>query len=47
MVIGKGPLTGLSCEVVKYNNKEMLLVRVDLLQRNVLVTLPVEHLMTV
>jgi transcription antitermination factor NusG len=45
MIISKGPLTGLSCELVRYNNKEMLLVRVNLLQRNVLATLAVEHLM--
>jgi transcriptional antiterminator RfaH len=44
MVIGKGALTGLSCEVVQYNNKEVLLVRVELLQRNVVVSLPTEHL---
>jgi transcriptional antiterminator RfaH len=45
LVINKGALTGLSCEVVQYNNKQKLLVRVDLLQRMVLLTLPEEHLM--
>jgi transcriptional antiterminator RfaH len=45
LLISKGPLTGLSCEMVEYNNKEMLLVRVNLLQRNVLVKMNVEHLM--
>lgn len=47
LVIGKGPLTGLSCEVVEVNKRELLLVRVNLLQRNVLLTLPRESLMTV
>jgi transcriptional antiterminator RfaH len=46
LVIREGALTGLSCEVVKIDNKRKLLVRVDLLRRNVLVTLPVEQLMT-
>lgn len=47
LVIKKGPLTGLACEVVKFNSKEKLLVRVDLLQRNILVTLPQENLMAI
>lgn len=44
LVINKGALTGLSCEVVDHNGKSRLLVRVDLLQRNLLLTLPEEHL---
>jgi transcriptional antiterminator RfaH len=44
LVIGKGPLTGLSCEVVQYKDKEKLLVRVDLLQRNLILDLPKEFL---
>lgn len=47
LVINKGPLTGLSCEVVRYNNKQKLLLRIDLLQRNILITLPTEYLMSV
>lgn len=47
LVISKGALTGLSCEVVRYNDKEKLLVRVDLLQRNILVTLPEENLIAI
>jgi transcription antitermination factor NusG len=47
LVINKGPLTGLACEVVKFNSKEKLLVRVDLLQRNILVTLAQENLMAI
>ena len=44
LVICQGALTGLSCEVVEVGIKQMLLVRVDLLQRNILLTLPAEHL---
>ncbi|MEO5562061.1 MAG: UpxY family transcription antiterminator, partial [Chitinophagaceae bacterium] len=47
VVIRQGILTGLSCEFVRYNNKEKFLVRVNLLQRNILVTIPSGHLMPV
>jgi transcriptional antiterminator RfaH len=47
LVIREGSLTGLSCELVQYNNKQKLLVRVEILKRNVLVTLPSEYLMTI
>lgn len=47
LVITQGALTGLSCEVVEYENKQKLLVRVDLLQRNVLLTMPEEFLTTI
>jgi len=45
LVINQGPLTGLSCEVIEKSGKHRLLVRVDLLQRNILVKLPEEYLM--
>ena len=44
LVISKGALTGLTCEVVHFENKQKLLVRVDLLRRNLLLTLPEEYL---
>jgi transcriptional antiterminator RfaH len=44
LVISQGSLTGLSCEIVQSDNKEKLLVRVDLLQRNILLSVPKEHL---
>jgi transcriptional antiterminator RfaH len=44
LVITEGALTGLSCEVVEYESSQKLLVRVDLLQRNVLLTMPEECL---
>lgn len=47
LVINDGALTGLSCEVVNAGNKEMLLVRVDLLKRNILLSVPAEHLMEI
>ena len=45
LVINHGALTGLSCELVQYKSKQTLLVRVQLLQRSVLLTLPEETLM--
>ena len=47
LVISQGSLTGLECEVVQINTKHKLLVRVELLQRTLLMTLPAESLMTV
>jgi len=47
LVISKGALTGLSCEVVQIDRQQKLLVRVDLLQRNILLTLPAEQLMAI
>lgn len=44
LVISQGALTGLSCEIIQFNGKKKVLVRVDLLQRNILLTLPTGHL---
>jgi transcriptional antiterminator RfaH len=44
LVISEGPLTGLSCEVVRLNGRNKILVRVQLLQRSLLMTLPSEKL---
>jgi len=46
LVISQGALTGLSCEVVNYDKKEKILVRVDLLRRNILLSLPEDHLLS-
>jgi transcription antitermination factor NusG len=43
LTISQGPLTGLSCEMIQLNGKEKLLVRVSLLQRTLLATLPSEY----
>ncbi|MGO4294281.1 transcription termination/antitermination protein NusG [Chitinophaga sp. RAB17] len=45
VVIREGALTGLNCEMVEVNEKKKLLVRVSLLQRNILISLPAEQLM--
>lgn len=45
LVINKGILTGLSCEVVRVDSRKKLLVRVALLQRNLLLSLSEEYLM--
>jgi len=42
MVIRNGPLTGLDCEVVRCDNKSKLLVRVELLQRGLLLSIAEE-----
>lgn len=44
VTITEGPLAGLKCEVIQYNKKEMMLVRIELLQRNLLLELPINHL---
>lgn len=46
LVIRDGALTGLACEVVRVNNEHKLLVRVDLLKRNILINLTKDQLMT-
>ena len=45
LLIREGPFTGFSCEVVQYRGKEKILVRIDLLQRSILLNLPQEYLM--
>jgi transcription antitermination factor NusG len=42
--IKEGPFTGYSCEVVEYCGKKKIIVRVELLQRSVLVNLSVDSL---
>lgn len=46
VVISQGALTGLTCEVVRYNNNRKLLIRVELLKRNLLLTMPEEYLLS-
>ncbi|NCD71678.1 transcription termination/antitermination protein NusG [Mucilaginibacter agri] len=38
--IDSGPLKGFPCEVIQYKGKYQMLVRVELLQRNIIVDLP-------
>ncbi len=47
LVIKNGAFTGLSCEVVQCDSKQKVLVRVDLLKRNIILTVPEEYLMPV
>ena len=44
IVIKNGPLKGLDCEIVKHNDKRKYLVSFDLLNRNLLMSLPIEQL---
>ena len=45
LLIREGPFTGFACEVVQHKGKEKILVRIDLLQRSILLNLPQEYLM--
>jgi|AraplaMF_Col_mMF_1032025.scaffolds.fasta_scaffold09412_5 transcription elongation factor/antiterminator RfaH len=45
LCITEGPLAGLECEMVKYCGKDKILVRVSLLNRFVLVDVPVDYLL--
>src|SRR5258708_16411451 len=47
LVISQGALTGLSCEVIRFDNKQKLLVRLELLQRNILLSLPAESMIAI
>lgn len=47
LVINQGPLTGLSCELVEFSGTQKALVRVDLLKRNILLTLSPANLITI
>jgi transcriptional antiterminator RfaH len=44
MTISEGPFSGMSCEVVQYKNEEKILVRLSLLQRNLLMQVPASQL---
>ena len=43
LVICEGPFTGLNCEMISYNGKQKVLLRVDLISRNVIADLPVHY----
>jgi transcriptional antiterminator RfaH len=47
LVICEGPLTGLTCELIQVDKKNKLLVRMDMLGRNVLVSVPEENLLKI
>jgi len=47
LVIAQGALTGLNCEVVQIDSVKKLLVRVDLLQRNLLLSIAPDQLIAV
>jgi transcription antitermination factor NusG len=40
LIIGHGPLHGLSCEVIQHKGKDRILVRVSILQRSLLADIP-------
>lgn len=45
LLIKDGPFTGFCCEVIQHKGRQKLLVRIELLQRSVLIDMPVDHLM--
>lgn len=47
LAINQGPLSGLMCEVVRHEAREKILVRVNLLNRNVLANMPAAALLAV
>ena len=46
LVFQHGPFTGMSCEVVRYSGKSKILVRANLLKRNILISVEPEYLMS-
>ncbi|PSL44169.1 transcription antitermination factor NusG [Chitinophaga niastensis] len=47
VVIKDGPMTGMTGEIMKVDGEEKVLVRVTLLQRNILITLPSEDIIKI
>jgi transcription antitermination factor NusG len=47
LFISQGPLTGISCEIVRFNDKDKILVRIHFLQRNLLISLPASYLLSI
>jgi transcription antitermination factor NusG len=45
MIISQGPLIGLNCELVGIGNEEKILVRIELLRRNILISVDRRKLM--
>jgi transcription antitermination factor NusG len=45
MLIVEGPLAGLGCEVVSYEGRKKLLVRVNILRRNLIIGMQPDYLM--
>lgn len=45
LIIRGGPLKGMDCEIVKIQNRSKILVRVELLKRSILTTLPEDCLL--
>ena len=47
LTISEGPLTGLTCEMVQYKRKKRILVRINLLERNILLEMPIEQVVMI
>lgn len=40
-----GPFAGFNCEIIRHNGKRKALVRIDIIQRNLVVDMPLENLL--
>jgi transcription antitermination factor NusG len=47
LFISEGPFTGFCCEMIEHKGKQKMLVRIELLQRSILLDMPVEYLLPV
>jgi len=47
LYIREGPFVGFCCEVIQHKGKQKILVRIELIQRNILLDLPAESLIPV
>lgn len=47
LTISEGPFAGMTCEMIRYKKEEKILVRLNLLQRNILMEVPASQLVKV
>lgn len=47
LYIKEGPFVGFECEVIQHKDKQKIIVRIELLQRNILIDMPAQYLMAI
>lgn len=45
LIIKDGPFTGYNCEMIEHNGEQKILVRIELIQRNILLSIAPQYLM--
>lgn len=45
LIIKDGPFTGYNCEMIQHNGEQKILVRIELIQRNILLSIAPQYLM--